>query len=178
MANIRSSRRGGRVFRGGRMVRESVWFTGPLVVTTIAAAGTSVLVSSLNAAALALRPFTLVRTRGILQLRSDQEAASESAMFSYGQCVVSDQASAIGITAIPTPATDRSSDLWYVFETLVHRLSVTPAGTGPSYIFSQFDSKAMRKVEDGEDLVVVTEAETASSGGILTQAFRQLIKLH
>ena len=40
------------------------------------------------------------------------------------------------------------------------------------------DSKAMRKVEDGEDLVVVVETNSVSNGAVAVSSYRQLIKLH
>jgi len=102
MANIRRSRRSGFTTRGGRSVRESLWFDGPVFNTNMGAASTAVLVSSLSAAALALRPFTVVRTRGSMFLETDQQAASEFYQAAIGCCVVSDQAVAIGVTAVPT----------------------------------------------------------------------------
>ncbi len=71
MANLRVGRRSGRVFRGGRQVRESLWFNALELTTTLAAASTAVLVGTLSAAALALRPFTVVRTRGNITVHSD-----------------------------------------------------------------------------------------------------------
>ena len=112
----------------------------------------------------------------------DQTGATESYGASFGEAVVSDQAVAIGITAVPTPTTDSSSDLWYLYEFLIGRFAF---GTGVA--FSDvgderiLDSKAMRKVEDGQDLVSVVEgpgAGLASTGSIISGFNRTLIKLH
>jgi len=173
------ARKSGFVRRHGRMVRETNWFSGTLVNSTVAAASTAVLLTSLNAAALALRPFTVIRTRGILQIRSDQTAAAESQQAAYGECVVSDQAQAIGVTAVPTPVTDSGSDLFYVYEWLLNSLEVT-TDIGryidqPPY---RYDSKAMRKVEVGQDMITVWETGAASDGASLTVFSRALIKLH
>jgi len=123
MANIRVGRKSGFIERGGRMRRESVWLASGEIFTTFAAANTAVLLTSLGATLLALRPFTVVRTRGILSIQSDQAAAIENQFFAYGHCVVSDQATAIGVTAVPTPDTDDTSDLWFVYERLMNRTS-------------------------------------------------------
>ena len=40
------------------------------------------------------------------------------------------------------------------------------------------DSRAMRKCEDGEDIVSVVETGAASQGVIVTAYFRALVKLH
>ena len=78
---------------------------------TLTASGGTIL-GSLNATALALRPFTIVRQHYFLMLRSDQAAAAERQFGAFGCVVVSDQAEAVGVTAIPTPITDAGSDLW------------------------------------------------------------------
>jgi len=108
-------------------VRDTLWFQGASAQTTIATVSTATLVTSLSAGALAFRPFTVVRTRGVLHLRSDQFANSESQSAAYGRCVVSDQAVAIGVTAVPTPITDNGSDLWFVYEMLKTRVEVSSA---------------------------------------------------
>ena len=54
-----------------RSGRKSFWFSGLHTRTTLAAASTATLVTELNAAALALRPFTVIRTRGYLTIVSD-----------------------------------------------------------------------------------------------------------
>ena len=181
MANIRRSRRSGFTTRGGRSVRESLWFDGPVFNTNMGAASTAVLVSSLSAAALALRPFTVVRTRGSMFLETDQQAASEFYQAAIGCCVVSDQAVAIGVTAVPTPFTDQSSDLWYVYEVLMGKLRVgtpSPVELFESGIFKDYDSKAMRKVEEGQDLIAVIETSSISLGCTMGHSSRTLIKLH
>jgi len=178
MANIRTVRRSGRVFRGGRMRRESLWAALGTVETTMAGAPTAVLILSLNATALALRPFTVVRTRGIMQVRSDQVAGIESYGVDFGLAVVSDQAVLVGVTAVPTPLTDKASDIWYVYEQMFATQTgnastgnVQDVGTS-----KEFDSRAMRKVEEGSDIVGVVENELA--GAIVVVSGRFLIKLH
>ncbi len=135
MANIRVGRRSGRVFRGGRSRRESQWLFWDTSETTLAGAPTAVLTNSLNAIALAFRPFTVVRARLFLQIRSDIATGGETFGVSMGFCVVSDQAVAIGVTAVPTPVTDKGSDLWFVYESLIGSFETStpppPAATLP-----------------------------------------------
>ncbi len=177
MANIRTARRSGLVLRGGRNVRETLWLGTQTAETTLAGAPTAVLTNSLNAAALALRPFTVVRTRGIIHIHSDQAGADESYGVAVGCCVVSDQAVAIGVTAVPTPVTDKSSDLWLVYESLFQHIEViTSASVLNEGAFKEFDSRAMRKVEEGQDLILVVENEV--NGVIVITTGRTLVKLH
>jgi len=138
------------------------------------------LLASLNAAALALTPFTIIRTRMNIHVISDQAAANELQFGAVGAAVVSLQASAIGVTAVPTPVTDMGSDLFFVHQNYVG----AGFGTGvaaPGRIEGQFltvDSKAMRKVNDDQDLVLVTEFDSEGGGQIVSVAARFLLKLH
>jgi len=158
--------------------RDSLWIPG-LVATTTVAGNTAILNASLNAAALALRPFTIVRTRGLLYHHSDQVSANEAYQAAYGMAVVSEQAAAIGVTAIPTPITDQGSDFWFLYELLFGRFNfITGTGTNsPSGVQVPIDSKAMRKVDISENIVTVVE--TAGGNGMtLVDSFRMLVKLH
>jgi len=182
MANIHTGRKSGFIMRSGGKRRETLWLGDTGAVTTLAAVNSVVLLSSLNAGALALRPFTVVRTRGTLSVRSDQAGASEAYGAAFGMAVVSDQAAAAGVASVPTPVLDSDSDLWYVYEMLLATIQLGTAvafgaGAGVQRII---DSKAMRKVEDGQDLVQVIEgAGGAAAGGCVIQTFvRTLIKLH
>ena len=96
--------------------------------------------------------------------------------------MVSDQAVAIGVTAVPTPTVDGSSDLWHVYEFLAGRFVF---GTGVGFtdvgVDRIIDSKAMRKVEDGQDVINVVEGPGAAltvNGSIIKGFTRILVKLH
>ena len=162
--------------RGSRVVtqkRLTSWFFFDVVATTQAGAG-SAIVYSLNAPALLLRPFTVVRTRFEFQLRSDQSAAIEFQEAAYGFAVVSDQAVGVGVTAVPTPLTDMGSDLWFLHKIIFGDESALTDRTRSSTRVT-VDSKAMRKVDIGQDIVGVME----SAGGlILTTAGRMLVKVN
>ena len=144
-------------------------------------APTAVLALSLDSAFLALLPFTIIRVRGVMHARSDQVAATETYGWDLGFAVVSEQAVAVGVSAVPTPLTDKGSDLFFVYEQLFGRLEEsTGAGTGvPTETgrFKEFDSKAMRKVDEGQDMVVVMENELGTGVNAIVSG-RFLIKLH
>ena len=179
MANIRTARRSGLVLRDGRQRRQMLWLQAVEIEATGTTAGFTTLLTSLNAAALALRPFTIVRTRGLLVARSDQVAASEFFSIAYGDIIVTDQAVAAGVGSVPTPAAEPQSD-WHVFERLSGQFDF---GTGVGFQIDSvervIDSKAMRKVDLGEDLIGVQEVTLVSDGGVTLNSFtRVLIKLH
>ncbi len=158
-------------------VRQNLWLGVNLVQTAIAGSASTLLLS-LNAAALALRPFTVVRTRVFALVQSDQITAAEEVHGALGGMVVSDQASAAGSASIPSPISDPDAP-WYVWEGFVNAFIIAsnsgfvePAGT-PRHI----DSKAMRKVGNNEDLIWQWQAGSAD-GGLISLSGRFLIKLH
>ncbi len=108
---------------------------------------------------------TIIRCRGSLNVVSDQAAATEVAFGAYGLCVVSNQAAAIGVTAIPTPYTDADSDLWFV-----HGYWYAPVRFNSAVGFQnisqteRFDSKAMRRISADETMVMVVENGHATDG--------------
>jgi len=180
MANLNIRRRSGFIVRGGVKRRETLWLAYTATISTVAL-GTGQITFSLNAAALALRPFTIVRSRGLYTLASDQIANSESQYAAFGHIVVTDQASAIGVTAVPTPFTEPASD-WHVYETLGNRFVLSSAvGIDAGATMNvNYDSKAMRKVDLGEDLLQILETgPTGLTEGVIIQEFhRVLLKLH
>ncbi len=145
-------------------------------------ASTVKLISTYGAAVLALRPFTIMRTRGIIAIRSDQEVADEYPFGSYGSLVVTETAAALGITALPDPdsfigAGDPEQD-WYI-----HQVCQCSFRFGSGVGFQEdsvseylIDSRAMRKVGPDDDVVDLFSPTTLGcqvfSGG------RQLIQLH
>jgi len=173
----RDFRRGAAAIRQKRLTR---WLDLQPVAVAFTAGGGTVLFS-LTTEELALRPFTVVRTRLLVSILSDQLAASERQVGAIGLAVVSDQAAAIGVTAVPTPITDLESDLWFVHQ-LLYSDTTFASGIGFTDTSSEvypIDSKAMRKVEDGEDIVVVGELSAAVSQGFaLVAGGRMLVKLH
>ena len=155
------------------------WFDIPWTVTDLTSTSSAALIGTLNAAALAMRPFTIVRTRGTLAVYSNQVIASETARASLALAVVSDEASAVGITAVPTPELNKNSDLFFVYETGFQDFIFNVNGAQTSAFFQKWDSKAMRKVNADQDVAVVIENSALSANGALVEVQgRMLVKLH
>ena len=167
--------RRGRVIRAASR-RETVWFGFAFTSSTVTGAGGNIL-TSLNAAALALRPFTIVRTHMAYQVVSDQAAAIEVQAGAIAMAVVSDQAVAIGVTAVPTPVTDAGSDLFFMYR-VFHGDESNLTDRAKSGTRFEVDSKAMRRVDVGEDIVQVLELSTSGQGFTFAGAGRMLVKLH
>ena len=178
MANLRIGRRSGLVLRGGRNRRDTIWGATPTTTVTISSGGTAVLAFALDTAGLALRPFTVVRERLYWYIRSDVLTGGEFYGGALGSCVVSDEARAIGVTAVPTPITEQGSDLWMLYAQQFGRFG----GTAVEEVGKDkdVDSRAMRKVEDGQDFITVLEtgATTESISMISVIGGRCLLKLH
>jgi len=157
--------------------RLTTWTELEATSTNITSAGGTIL-NSLNAALLAKRPFTVIRTHLMYQVTSDQIAASESYLGAVGIAVASEQAVAAGVASVPTPATDASSEAWFLHEWFTGEIIF---GTGVGFTennqMNRVDSKAMRKVDDGENLYMAVELELLS-GFTFTAAGRLLIKEH
>ena len=174
------ARKSGLVLRNNRMRRATQWVEGSPSQTTIAAGSTAALVLVGNADLLNERPFTVIRTRGTWSVRSDQTAASEDFGCSMGWCTAEDPAVAIGVTAVPTPIADQGSDSFFVYQSLYGRLNFSDAtGIQILSLFSQYDSKAMRKcTDDGTSPILTMETSALSSSAIVVHQSRMLIKLH
>ena len=161
--------------QGQRRVAD--WFGVSLGPTSLPASA-KVLMGTLNAAALDVRPFTIVRTRVTMFVESDQSVASEITRGVLGLIIVSDQAVAAGSASVPGPVTNSDAP-FFVYEPFVNSFSfatasgfVEPAGT-----IVQIDSKAMRKVSSGENLAIILENATAL-GAIVSLQGRFLVKMH
>ncbi len=158
--------------------RGSVWL-GLNIGATAIPASSAVLVGSLNAAALALRPFTVVRTRFVVRWASDQVAAIEDPHGALGMIVVTDTAVAAGVASIPTPTTNTNAG-WFVHQPLLVGFDfITGVGfdsnAGMQYTV---DSKAMRKVGDDDQVPIVVDNNNGADAAIVTMIGRMLVKLH
>ena len=140
------------------------------------AASSFIVLSSLAPAGAAKRPFTITRTVGSLFVASDQNAAVEFPAGAVGGLVVSDKAVALGATAIPDPVTQVTSDQWFMYENwAIDGSASTNVGRRVQRI--DFDSRAQRKVVDGEDFVFVLANASAADGINFWFMVRTLVKL-
>ena len=154
-----------------------MWVSGDLSTVTIVGS-TKAVIGVLNANALTLRPFTLLRTRIQLLYESDQAAASERPRGTYGEIVVTDTAAALGPTAVPGPSSNANAK-WHVHQPCVVSFGFLSSigfesSQGRQYMI---DSKVMRKVGQDEDIAVVFEQDSASGATLVVQG-RLLIQLH
>ena len=163
--------------RISRPKRSTVWggiFLGPAAVP----ADTSILLGVLSATALALRPFTIVRSRLLISWATDQVAATEWPHGAVGMVGVSQQASAAGMASVPSP-TDESDAPFIWYQPVITDFLLGDA-TGFGMADNQYvvDSKSMRKIETNEDLVTTVTNLDSADGATITIVGRLLFKLH
>ncbi len=167
------------IVRVGRPAgRANHWIGMQIPVVTVGA-NVATLVATFNAAAKLLRPFTIIRTRCILNITSDQVVTSEFVQGAFGMQVVTDSAAAAGVASVPTPLTETDAD-FFVYQPFINSfLDATSVGffeqggQGNSWLI---DSKAMRKVGTDDDVAVT--CNDLASGYNLALEGRMLVKLH
>jgi len=162
-----------------RTKRGNVWIDLFAIATpTAVAASTAVLLASLNAAALSLRPFTIVRTRGILVWAADQVGVSEEPFGAFAMQVVTDSAAIAGVASVPTPTTEAGAD-YFVYVPVATKLTFASglSVSGGEYV-KEFDSKSMRKVGIDDDVVITVENFASGAvGAEIIFGGRMLVKL-
>ena len=119
---------------------------------------------------------TIRRTRGTLLVTSDQTATSELHLGALGFMVINDVALALGITALPGPVTQAPDDGWFVWEPFMALSDVRSGESAPNTFHRgfDFDSKAMRRVEEGFGIAIVVENASAAFGIEVSLAFSML----
>ena len=100
---------------------------------------------------------TILRSVGFFSIGSDQSSATETQVGAIGMGIVTDNALAVGITAIPDPVTERDADIWFFYRSFGQRFLFKDA-TGTQHNDLQtyeFDSKAKRILRDDESIAIV-----------------------
>jgi len=170
---------GRAIARGPR--RGSSWVASSIENSfTVLAAATAILDQLLIPAAVTSigGQATVVRTRGLLIIESDSITATENPFGALGMAIVTEQAAAAGIASVPKPYADADQDQWFVWVPFGVAQGVIGGasldGHTAQYVI---DSKAMRKVEEGDAVVVVIENADAVGGLEYNINFRMLFKL-
>ncbi len=158
--------------------RTMIWIGAGTAAQVVGVSNT--IVASYNAAVLAIRPFTIIRTRIVIHFKSDQTGAAETVAGAYTEQVVTEEASAAGVASVPGGIDEPDAD-YYVYQPLFHDFNFV-SGTGFENITGQgrywtVDSKSMRKVGVDDDVVSVLDLRNLLGSSIAIEG-RQLIKLH
>ncbi len=139
--------------------------TVPTTHTTIAF-GAKALIASVALSNVGINE-VVRRTRGVLGVYSDQSAAMEEQIGALGFIVVTDLAAAAGAASIPGPVTDANDDGWFVWMPFTQQCAVTVGGSAVNSNPPgnwHFDSKAMRRVEEGFVVAIMVENGGGANG--------------
>ena len=159
-----------RQFRSGPR-RQTEWI-GSADSTGVQALGPSVAV--LDQTFLPGLTQTIVRTRGLLYVQSDQVAGDEEFFGAMGAAVVSRPAAAAGVASLPTPITEEDSDFWFIHQFFAAGYDGTAGGGMKGRVF-EFDSKAKRKINTDDAVVFLLENADATFGAQYILKFRMLL---
>ena len=156
----------GRSARGTRRPGLTNW-ARTTFRNTVVAAGTKVLVASFVLSNAGINE-VVRRTRGRFLFTSDQGTIFEGSVAAFGFVVVNDLALAAGVASMPGPITDANDDGWFVWESMpmlqgnTDGSSSASVGVGGANYGAEFDSKAMRRVEEGFGIAVVAEVASVA----------------
>ena len=170
-----AQRRARRTFARQSVRAPTNWARSLAVAVTNLPASTKIIASSIILSNPGIGE-TIRRTRGKLLITSDQTATSEVHLGAMGMMVVSDVALALGITAVPDPVTEADDDNWFVWEPFLALSDVRSGESAPNTYHAgfEFDSKAMRRVEEGSAVVVVIANASAVFGLEFALSFSML----
>ena len=148
--------------------RKTVWVGTASSASVAVASAASVIHSSFVPSALSMLAPTIVRVRGFFSIFPSVLTADLTWFGAYGLCIVSDEALAIGTTAIPRPHDDDDWPGWLVHGYFGGHVEADAAGpllTQPTSF--SVDSKAMRKVGVNESVVWMVEAQLGAVTAVL-----------
>ena len=110
---------------------------------------------------------TVVRIVGTISYNTPSPAAA--GVLVVGAAVFADNAVAAGVASLPDPITDVSDDLWTFIQPAPYSFTATPG-------IRDFDSRGMRKIEEGQQLVYIAANGATGSSVEFAMYFRQLFK--
>ena len=159
--------------------RRTGWDIGPgsSTLQTVTASGS--IIVGLGSETV-LDGITIVRIRGLLRLVLLAGGAAEGFIGAFGICIVSSDAFAVGITAIPSPVddTDWNGWMWHQYFSLTLSAAFQATGAGPHSVDLPIDSKAMRKTGVNNVITLIGEfTEIGTSSMTISADSRVLAKL-
>ena len=150
--------------------RRKSWEVGPgQVAETTSSVSANVILGSGSAAT--LEGLTLLRLRGMFtaQLRAFA-AVGDGFSGAIGIGIVTAEAFAVGVTAVPLPITDVAWDGWIWWEPIQLKTHVAlAAGEVGTKVVSTVDSKAMRKLRLGDTIFAIVEVTEVGTSIIAMQ---------
>ena len=150
--------------------------SAPTGFSTVTASTKVVLVAVPSATLADVVPATIVRTRGAFSIKPGNPGATTTIHGAFGIGLVNEVAGALGVTGIPGPWSECGWGGW-----LYHRFFNTfwnfnsASSALYTHIEYEIDSKAMRKVETEQRLMLIIESGGGNSFDAAV-SFRMLMK--
>ena len=174
-ARVTSSRFGGR--NSPRRLTE--WIAATVNFTDLTSTEISNPISFSQAALAALVPFTIIRTVGVMTIAADVNFITNQIYSgAAGLQVVGDDARASGVASMASPFADAGDDSWFYhqfFHVTIDDRADSDLVVSQSMVI---DSKAQRKVVDGQAIVFFVEGGGEADGFDVAIGLRILCKLH
>ncbi len=173
----RYARRPAGYTAGGKSRRSTEWISATVDWTDFTAAQARTTLSFSQAELRDFVPCTIVRTVGLLAVSADFDfITNQSFLGASGACLVRDDARIAG--ALPEAFGEAGNDIWWwhqFFAMQVESSSGVDLKLSETYMV---DSKAQRKVVDGDAIVFMSQGGGGSDGFDLSLMVRILLKLH
>ena len=165
-----------RGFRSSGVKRQVNWVGLADQGFITVANATSVLIASFNSDVGSMPRPTVVRSRGSVTIKSNDEA-DLSIVGAYGVCIVTLDAFTAGTASVPSPFLDADWEGWFVWRSFSYTQLFVGAGANlvQNSIHQEVDSKAMRKMGSNEVLVQVAASQSGAFG--ISMPLRFLFKL-
>ncbi len=122
---------------------------------------------------------TLLRIRGNGVISGVPNADGDSDVYGIGLMKVTDQAAAVGGASVPGPIANPEADwIWHQYVPMIVGISGAGASPAPVVVSFEIDSKAMRKVNRDETLILVHEITSGQFASYLASGGMRALSLH
>ncbi len=163
--------------QGGGRRRLTEWISGKVNFTDLTSSGGGPLVTFSQAELRDFVPCTIIRTVGLLVVAADTNFITNQIYSgAAGGCVVREDARAAG--ALPDAFSNSGDDIWFwhqFFAATIDDRADSDLVVSQNFIV---DSKAQRKMVDGDALVFMVEGGGEADGFDAALYLRILLKLH
>ena len=163
-----------RSISAGKARRETEWIAGTANWQSVSGPSAQAIISFTQADLSEFVPFTIVRTVGLLTTAINKDFILNQEYFGAAGLVVVRQAAGANL---PDPMTNVGDDTWFYHQFVGGQEEASSGVDTVSNIQWPIDSKAMRKVVDGDAIRFMFEL-LSGDGCELAVGFRMLLKLH
>ena len=100
---------------------------------------------------------TLLRTRGEVVASIDGPTDGDKTCVGMGLIVVTEEQTTVGVSAVPNPLSDLDAEwIWHGFLLLMAQGATEDSNVVTNAVRLTVDSKAMRKIKQTQDIVLIT----------------------